>query len=135
MILKSIMAIAILLGGNTPQEPSITQPPRSAKCPQYWQTALQVGWRKNQLATLDKIMFRESRCNPLAFNPEDPMGGSRGLVQINGFWTPWLKEQGVLSPPKASQGLFNPTVNLLSALHIYNYGVDRYGDGWGPWNL
>ena len=133
MILKSIMAIAILLGGNTPQEPSITQPPRSAKCPQYWQTALQVGWRKNQLATLDKIMFRESRCNPLAFNSKDPMGGSRGLVQINGFWTPWLKERGVLSPPKASQGLFSPTVNLLSALHIYNYGVDRYGDGWGPW--
>ena len=135
MILKSIMAIAILLGGNTPQEPSITQPPRSAKCPQYWQTALQVGWRKNELATLDKIMFRESRCNPLAFNPEDPMGGSRGLVQINGFWTPWLKERGVLSPPKASQGLFNPTSNLMSALHIYNYGVDRYGNGWGPWNL
>ena len=133
MIIKTLMAIAILLGGNTPQEPSITQPPRSAKCPQYWQTALQVGWQKTQLATLDKIMFRESRCNPLAFNSKDPMGGSRGLVQINGFWTPWLKQQGVLSPPKASQGLFNPTVNLLSALHIYNYGVDRYGDGWGPW--
>ena len=135
MIIKTLMAIAILLGGNTPQEPSLTQPPRSAKCPQYWQTALQVGWPKKQLATLDKIMFRDSRCNPLAFNSADPMGGSRGLVQINGFWTPWLKEQGVLSPPKASQGLFNPTVNLLSALHIYNYGVDRYGDGWGPWNL
>ena len=134
MIIKTLMAIAILLGSNTPQEPSITQPPRSAKCPQYWQTALQVGWPKKQLATLDKIMFRESRCNPLAFNSEDPMGGSRGLVQINGFWTPWLKEQGVLSPPKASQELFNPTVNLLSALHIYNYGVDRYGDGWGPWS-
>jgi len=133
LIIKSIMAIAILLGGVTPQEPSITQPPRSAKCPQYWQTALQVGWHKKQLATLDKIMFRESRCNPLAFNGQDPMGGSRGLVQINGFWTPWLKERGVLSPPKASQGLFDPATNLLSALHIYNYGVDRYGDGWGPW--
>ena len=134
MIIKTLMAIAILFGGTTTKEPSITQPPRSAKCPQYWQTALQVGWQKTQLATLDKIMFRESRCNPLAFNSKDPMGGSRGLVQINGFWTPWLKEQGVLSPPKASQGLFNPAINLLSALHIYNYGVNKYGDGWGPWD-
>ena len=135
MIIKTLMAIAILLGGNTPQEPSITQPPRSAKCPQYWQTALQVGWPKKQLATLDNIMFRESRCNPLAFNSKDPMGGSRGLVQINGFWTPWLHQQGVLKAPKAPEGLFNPAINLLSALHIYNYGVDKYNNGWGPWNL
>ena len=137
MIIKTIMAMAILLGSNTPKEPrpivNYPQAPQTAKCPQFWETALQVGWKWKDLAVLDKIMFRESRCNPLAFNSKDPMGGSRGLVQINGFWTPWLKERGVLSPPKASQGLFNPTVNLLSALHIYNYGVDKYNNGWGPW--
>jgi len=137
MIIKTIMAIAILLGGTNPQEPrpiiNYPKAPKSAKCPQYWETALSVGWKYKNLKTLDKIMFRESRCIPWAFNAKDPSGGSRGLVQINGFWTPWLKQQGVLSPPKASQSLFNPTINLLSALHIYNYGVDRYGDGWGPW--
>lgn len=137
MIIKTIMAIAILLGGTNPQEPrpiiNYPKAPKSAKCPQYWETALSVGWKYKNLKTLDKIMFRESRCIPSAFNAKDPSGGSRGLVQINGFWTPWLKQQGVLSPPKASQGLFNPAINLLSALHIYNYGVDRYGNGWGPW--
>ena len=137
MIIKTIMAIAILLGGTNPQEPrpviNYPKAPKSAKCPQYWETALSVGWKYKNLKTLDKIMFRESRCIPWAFNAKDPSGGSRGLVQINGFWTPWLKQQGVLSPPKASQSLFNPAINLLSALHIYNYGVDRYGDGWGPW--
>ena len=139
MIIKAFMAAAIFLGGHVPQEPRpiINHPaaPETAKCPQFWETALQVGWKWKNLETLDMIMFRESRCMPSAFNSKDPSGGSRGLVQINGFWTPWLKEQGVLSPPKASQGLFNPAINLLSALHIYNYGVDRYGDGWGPWNL
>ena len=138
MIIKTVMAIAILLGGTNPQEPrpiiNYPKAPKSAKCPQYWETALSVGWKYKNLKTLDKIMFRESRCIPWAFNAKDPSGGSRGLVQINGFWTPWLKQQGVLSPPKASQGLFNPAINLLSALHIYNYGVDRYGDGWGPWD-
>ena len=137
MIIKTIMAIAILLSGTNPQEPrpiiNYPKAPKSAKCPQYWETALSVGWKYKNLKTLDKIMFRESRCIPWAFNAKDPSGGSRGLVQINGFWTPWLKQQGVLSPPKASQSLFNPAINLLSALHIYNYGVDRYGDGWGPW--
>ena len=139
MIIKAFMATAIFLGGHVPQEPRpiINHPaaPATAKCPQFWETALQVGWKWKNLETLDMIMFRESRCMPSAFNSKDPSGGSRGLVQINGFWTPWLKEQGVLSPPKASQGLFNPAINLLSALHIYNYGVDRYDDGWGPWNL
>jgi hypothetical protein len=139
MIIKTIMAIAILLGSTTPQEPrpltNYPKAPKSAKCPEYWETALKVGWQHKNLKTLDKIMFRESRCRPMAFNAKDPNGGSRGLVQINGFWTPWLKEQGVLSPPEASQRLFNPAINLLSALHIYNYGVDRYGNGWGPWNV
>jgi hypothetical protein len=23
---------------------------------------------------------------------------------------------------------------LRAALEIYNYGVDRYGYGWGPWS-
>lgn len=139
MITNAIMAVAILLGGTSPQEPKPPikhkEAPKTAKCPQFWETALQVGWKWKDLPILDKIMYRESRCNPVVFNREDPNGGSRGLVQINGFWTPWLKEQGVLSPPKASRGLFNPAINLLAALHIYNYGVDRYGNGWGPWNV
>ena len=137
MISKLIMAIAMLLGSTAPQEPkeivNYPKAPKSAKCPQFWETALKVGWKQKDLETLDMIMFRESRCIPSAFNATDPMGGSRGLVQINGFWTPWLHKQGVLKAPKAPEGLFNPAVNLLSALHIYNYGVDRYNNGWGPW--
>ena len=137
LISKILMTTAIFLGSHTPQEPrpinEYTKVPKSAKCPQFWETAQKVGWKRKDLKTLDMIMFRESRCIPSAFNAKDPMGGSRGLVQINGFWTPWLHKQGVLSPPKASQGLFNPAINLLAALHIYNYGVDRYGEGWGPW--
>jgi soluble lytic murein transglycosylase-like protein len=139
LITNAIMAVAILLGSTSPQEPRAPikhkEAPKTAKCPQFWDTALQVGWKWKDLEKLDKIMYRESRCKPVAFNKKDPNGGSRGLVQINGFWTPWLKQRGVLSPPKASQGLFNPAINLLAALHIYNYGVDRYGEGWGPWRV
>lgn len=136
MITNAIISIAILLGGVTPQEPRppVKHPeaPKTAKCPQFWETALKVGWKWKDMAVLDKLMFRESRCNPTAFNRDDPMGGSRGLIQINGFWTTYLHEQGLRNGPKA---LFDPEMNLLAGLHIYNYGVKRHGTGWGPWNL
>ena len=106
--------------------------PVTAKCPQWWDNAVEAGWKRKELATLDFVMWRESRCDASAFNPDDPNGGSRGLVQINGFWTPYLRSRGVL---KRSQGLFNPDVSLRSALVIFEYGVERYGHGWGPWNL
>ena len=107
-------------------------PPVSAKCPQWWDNAVSVGWKRKHLITLDFLMWRESRCNASAFNRKDPNGGSRGLVQINGFWTPYLRSKGVLERPR---GLFNPDVALMSALEIFKYGEERYGHGWGPWNL
>jgi len=106
--------------------------PSSAKCPQWWDNAVEAGWLRKNLVTLDFVMWRESRCDASAFNPNDPNGGSRGLVQVNGFWTPYLRSRGVL---KRSEGLFNPDVALRSALEIFNYGEERYGNGWGPWNL
>ena len=76
-------------------------------------------------------MFRESRCTPNVVNGKDPNGGSRGLMQINGFWTPWLIERGLIT---SVENLLQADVNLRAALEIYNYGVDRYGYGWGPWS-
>jgi soluble lytic murein transglycosylase-like protein len=60
------------------------------------------------------------------------MGGSRGLAQINGFWTPWLANRGIV---KRSEGLFNPYRNLRAALAIYNYSDDRNDNGFAPWNM
>lgn len=113
-------------------KPEPVEVPASARCPQWWQTAVDAGWRQSQLPTLDYLMWRESRCNTGAHNTEDPMGGSRGLVQINGFWTPWLASKGIVS---RSEGLFGPYRNLRAALAIYNYADARYDNGFGPWNL
>ena len=113
-------------------KPEPVEVPVSARCPQWWQTAVDAGWRQSQLPTLDYLMWRESRCNTGAHNTEDPMGGSRGLVQINGFWTPWLSSRGIVS---RSEGLFGPYRNLRAALAIYNYADARYDNGFGPWNL
>ena len=142
-----LLAIIVALGGFT--APLVTsehiplkqveergdvpyQPMPGARCPQHWQTAVNVGWTQTQLSTLDYLMWRESRCKTGLRNADDPNGGSFGIVQVNGFWVKWLRERGVL---KQASDLYKPEVNLLSALFIYNYADNRYQNGWGPWNL
>jgi hypothetical protein len=105
--------------------------PYSSACEQFSALAINLGWPADQRTVLESVMFRESRCIPDVVNSKDPSGGSRGLMQINGFWTPWLIKRGLIT---SKENLLQADVNLRAALEIYNYGVDRYGYGWGPWS-
>jgi soluble lytic murein transglycosylase-like protein len=105
--------------------------PYSSACEQFSALAVNLGWPADQRTVLESVMFRESRCIPNAVNSKDPNGGSRGLMQINGFWTPWLIDAGIITE---AENLLQADVNLRAALAIYNYGVDRHGYGWGPWS-
>ena len=73
-----------------PQIPitTLTTLPSAPKtlCEQVFDTAKAIGWPVDQLGMLVAIAQRESRCQPDAFNPKDPNGGSYGIMQINGFW-------------------------------------------------
>lgn len=106
--------------------------PAEAKVPQWWTLARQVGWKEDAMPTLDYLIFRESRGFNRAFNREDPNGGSRCLLQLNGSWTGWLIDKGIITKPA---DLFKPVTCLTAGLAIYQYGVDRYGFGWGPWAI
>jgi hypothetical protein len=105
--------------------------PYSSACEQFSALAVNLGWPADQRTVLESVMFRESRCIPNAVNSNDPNGGSRGLMQINGFWTPWLIDAGIIT---SAENLLQADVNLRAALAIYNYGVDKHGYGWGPWS-
>jgi hypothetical protein len=105
--------------------------PYSSACEQFSALAVNLGWPADQRTVLESVMFRESRCIPNAVNSKDPNGGSRGLMQINGFWTPWLTDAGIIT---SAENLLQADVNLRAALAIYNYGVERHGYGWGPWS-
>ena len=120
-----------------PQIPSTTlttQPdaPKSL-CEQVFDTAKAIGWPANQLGMLVAIAQRESRCQPDAFNPSDPNGGSYGIMQINGFWCQpsrywpngYLQAYGLLTK---CTDLYDRETNLRSALAIY-----RYSNGWRAW--
>ena len=117
--------------------------PSNAKCPQWWQTAVDAGWAKKELPTLDMIMFRESRCLPKALNSQDPntvdgIKGSLGLTQLNAFWVQsttyypegYLQSLGVVGNIR---DLYDPYLNLRSALEVWKYGEAKHGCGWKAW--
>ena len=110
----------------------ITQP---NACQTVFDMARHVGWPEHELTHLVAVAYRESRCNPDAFNPTDPNGGSAGVMQINYFWCKpssyyangYLQAYGLL---RTCDDLFNLEDNLRSALAIY-----RYSNGWRAWSL
>ena len=120
-----------LIEPTTTTSSTIYIDPYSSACEQFSALAINLGWDPDQRTVLQAIMNRESSCTPNAFNRKDPNGGSRGLLQINGSWHKWLIGLGIISKPK---DLLHAQTNLLAGLAIYNYGMERYGFGWGPWS-
>jgi hypothetical protein len=135
--LSSVMPLApisvqpYLIEPTTTTSSTVYIDPYTSACEQFSALAVNLGWPADQRTVLESVMFRESRCIPNAVNSKDPNGGSRGLMQINGFWTPWLIDAGIITNAK---NLLQADVNLRAALAIYNYGVERHGYGWGPWS-
>jgi len=122
-----------LIEPTTTTSSTIYIDPHSSACEQFSALAVNLGWPADQRTVLESIMARESSCVPIAVNSKDPFGGSYGLLQINwGGWQKWLRAQGLITNKKS---LLDPVVNLRAGLAIYNYGVDRYGFGWGPWSV
>jgi hypothetical protein len=93
-------------------------------CAQYVADAITAGWPADQAPMLARVMFRESRCNPLAFNSRDSNNGSRGLMQLNGVHVQWLTELGYIT---TLDDLFKPEVNLAASAHLYRMV------GWQAW--
>jgi hypothetical protein len=113
--------------------------PENLRCPDYYSLAKEVGWEEKNIERLDYVIWRESRCDSYAHNKYDPASGSRGIIQINGFWcrpnsyteNGFLQDHGILN---SCEDLFDPEINLKAGLLIYNYGVEKHGCGWGPWS-
>ena len=110
----------------------------SFPCPQWFDTAMHAGWPMELWPQLSYIIWRESRCNIGSHNTTDPYSGSRGLMQINGFWCRpnSLTDQGFLQDHGAvteCADLFDPATNLKAGWVIYSYSLDRNQNGWSPW--
>ena len=104
-------------------------------CGRVFAVGKHIGFDVNQLGMLVAIAYRESRCQPAAFNASDPNGGSNGVMQINQFWCKpnrywpngYLQAHGLI---RTCDDLFGLEANLRSALAIY-----RYSNGWRAWSV
>ena len=121
-----------LIEPTTTTSSTIYIDPYTSACEQFSALGVNLGWPADQRTVLESIMKRESNCTPNAINRKDPYGGSRGLLQINGSWHKWLTAKGIMTQPS---NLLQAETNLRAGLEIYNYGVERYGFGWGPWSV
>ena len=112
--------ITTVLNSVVPNTIALTPIPTTTApkgCAAYVADAISAGWPASEAPMLARVMFRESRCDPMAFNRQDSNGGSRGLLQINGTHKLWLMETGYIT---SLDDLFNPDINLRAALHLWD---------------
>lgn len=99
----------------------------SYKCGVWFPLAIEQGWPDNSiiLKTLDRIMWRESRCQPAADS-----GPDHGLMQINQIHTKYIEQLGW-----THEGMKDPAANLRFAWLLYS-GLEENGQcGWKPWSI
>lgn len=116
-----VVALAFALSGAPLEQLDASTPavritptttvPASARCPQWWQLAGEVGWPLEELPTVDRVMWCESKCQPTAHN----RSGASGLMQIMpGWWD--------------GRDPYDPAVNLAMALEVHEL------QGWPAWS-
>jgi len=111
---------------QTAQTTTTTLVPDDALCGEWWVTALAVGWERDELETLDRIMWNESRCQPHVSSSTN----DHGLVQIN--WTTW--EPLVLKLGHDKESLYNPSFNLAVGKLVSEQAVKAGWCKYQPWH-
>jgi hypothetical protein len=107
----------------------------SYKCGVWFPLAIEQGWPDNPiiLKTLDRAMWRESRCQSDACSQSDSGLKCRdaGLLQVNQIHTKYLDDLGWSFP----DDMLNPANNLRFAWLLYS-GREAEGEcGWSPWSI
>lgn len=123
-------------GVATTTTTTTTIPAGDWKCPQAIAVAADY-WPADELAMVDRIVWRESRCNADSINWDDPTHGnptgmgSISWYQVNAFWcwqTDYLITAGVLAE-RGCEPLLDPVVNTRAAFAIWQRS------GWQPWGI
>ena len=97
----------------------------NARCPEWWQLALEVGWTEDQLPTLDRVMWNETRCIPDLISSTNDFG----LVQINRHvWKETVEQHGW-----TMNDLLEPQNGLAMGLIVYEAAEAMGWCGWQPW--
>lgn len=96
-------------------------------CLEWAPLALEAGWPAEELPTLLRVIWKESRCQPEALNPSSP---DHGLTQINAIHEEWLASMGW-----TLADMMDPAKNLRFAYLLWNSRTERGQCGWTPWSI
>lgn len=107
---------------NPPASPSSTA---VGPCSQWTGLAADVGWPTERLEWLSGIMYRESRCDPMAYNGRN-LDRSYGLLQINTYGSLWDELVRRCNLTDKSQ-LHDARTNLACGYQLYKaYGTNPW---------
>jgi hypothetical protein len=102
--------------------------PYATAAEQFAALAVNLGWPVEEYEKLVMVITRESNGIATSHNTKDPITGSYGLMQINGFWcngaNSFLQKAGLLT---SCEMLLDPQINLRAGLIIFTRS------GWSPW--
>lgn len=125
---RTIELAPYLIEPTTTTSSTLFIDPYATAAEQFAALAVNLGWPVSEYATLAKVIQRESNGIAIAHNKKDPMSGSYGLMQINGFWcrgaNSYLQKAGLIT---SCEMLLDPQINLRAGLIIFTRS------GWSPW--
>lgn len=153
---KRILTPLIIIATLIPATPALAtqKPSEPFKCPKAMKIALKVGFKKRDLKTLDRIVYRESKCvsKAVGWNYHKPLthkdcklqpwkqyrkckavkSADFGLTQINDrSWLKYLIEKNIITKV---DDLLNPTTNMKAAKALYDYSLSKGYHAWKQWD-
>lgn len=114
--------------------PSVEETP-AGRCTEWSGIARSEGFSEAAIATLEEILYLESRCQPGIVGDEN-YGGSYGIAQIHTptwckpskYWPEgYLQAHGIVM---TCDDLFDPAIAIRAAKTIYDYA----GGSFEPWS-
>jgi hypothetical protein len=130
------------------------KPVEQFKCPKAMRIALQVGFKKKDLKTLDRIVHRESKCitKAMGWNYHKPLthrnckldhwkkyrkckavkSADFGLTQINDrSWVTYLTQKKIITKV---DDLLDARTNMRAAKALYDYSLSKGHHAWKQWD-
>lgn len=124
-------AIAVVVALATTLTPMQCHNDATRSCPGWEQVLVdhqpQAGW---DIGRMSNIMYRESHCEPTAWNA---YGKASGLLQVTPISYPYLRN--ALGEWVDRWTLQDPTQNVRASAALYDYWVRAGKSGYRPWAL
>jgi hypothetical protein len=153
---KRILTPLIIIATLIPTTPALAseKPSQQFKCPKAMKMAREAGFPRRALPTLDRIVYRESKCEPKAvgWNYRKPLthkdcklstwqtyrkckavrSADFGLTQINdNSWLTYLRQKNII---ETRADLLDPLINMKAAKALYDYSLSRGHHAWKQWD-